>query len=115
MRAFNQRIAVRLSALILSMGWFWALNIGLAVGLIVPATMPLVQFLSSAWFQAVALPLIGVSATISGAEILGLIQETHTASMEMLRDHKAEIAALHAKHDRLHAKHDALHHKINTK
>ena len=96
MPSLNQRIAVRLSALILSMGCFWALNIGLAVGLIVPATMPLVQFLSSAWFQAVALPLIGVSATISAMEVMALIRETHDAVMEMLTD-------LHAKHDRLHA------------
>ncbi len=98
--SLNNRIAVRLSALILSLGCFWALNVGLAVGLLIPCTMPVVQFLSSAWFQAVALPLIGVSATISAMEVMALIRETHDAVMEMLTD--------------LHAKHDLLHTKINA-
>ncbi len=95
------------------MSCFYALNVAIAIGLLVPATMPLVQFMSSGWFQGVALPLIGVSAGIAANEVMALIRETHDAVMEMHRDHQREIAALHEKHDALHEKHDALADKLS--
>ena len=100
--AINDRIARRLSPVILSMAIFYVLTIGFVVGLADPRFLVYFQAFSSNWYQGIALPIIGVSGAIAAAETMKLIRETHDAVMEMHEQHAADLAALHMKHDELH-------------
>ena len=88
MGALNTTLALRLSGAFGTMGCFWAFCLLALLPLAWPPAMPYVQFISSAFLQLVALPLLAVAAKIIQAQ-----QEVHKASLE----------ELHRKHDEAHS------------
>ena len=103
MRRFNVWLADRMARFMQSMLCFWLIEILVLVPLAAPQFLPEVQFISSGWFQAIALPVLAVYGALSAAEIMTLIRETHDTVMAMHKEHQAEIAALHEKQNALHA------------
>ncbi len=89
MRRFNERLAVLLSSAFSTMACFYVFCMLALLPLVWPASMAAVQFISSAFLQLVALPLLAVAARVIQAQ-----QDAHAR----------DIAELHAKHDALHAK-----------
>ena len=100
MKKFNERIALGLSSAFSTMGCFW-LFAGLALlPLVWPAAMPYVQFISSAFLQLVALPLLAVAGKVMRER-----QEEHGAALaahgKALEGHGEVLAGLHAKTDKV--------------
>lgn len=71
------RIAAAGSAVINSLWTFAALNVLVFVPLGWPKLMPAAQFISSGWFQAVALPLLGISGERQMRKVTRYLGEIH--------------------------------------
>ncbi|MDD2878790.1 MAG: hypothetical protein PHZ23_16355 [Acidiphilium sp.] len=97
MKQFNEWLALRMSAIFATMWCFWVVEIVVLLPLVWPRSLPFVQFVSSGWFQAIALPLLAVSGVIIGRKADARAEADHQAIMEL-------VAALHDKHDALNAK-----------
>ena len=78
----NEWIAVRANGIFASMSFFWFCNALVLLGVANPKTMPVVQFISSAWVQLVALPLIGVGTILAARSSDQLAKEQHDAVMK---------------------------------
>jgi ABC-type transport system involved in cytochrome bd biosynthesis fused ATPase/permease subunit len=95
----NEWLAIKLSAQFATMTAFYAF---LALSLLPaawPASMSVVQFISSGVLQLVALPLIAVSGVLLGRKAEVRAEQDHAALMEL-------VAELHAKHDAAHGARD---------
>lgn len=107
MRRFNEWLALRLSAWFATMAAFYAFLLLALLPLPWPASMPVVQFLSSGVLQLVALPLLAVSGVIIGRKAEARAEADHAAIMELVSD-------LHAKHDVHAARLDEIHAAITS-
>ena len=70
----NERIAEAAAAVINSMWTFWLLLFVTLAPLAWPTLMPAEQYASSAVFQAVALPLLGVSGAVQSRQLMRLLR-----------------------------------------
>ena len=104
MKRFNRWLAVNLSKWFSTMACFYAFCVLALLPLAWPKLLPVVQFISSGFLQLGALPLLAVAAKI--------IQDQQGHIKQQADQHKADLEALHAKHDELHAKHDERHEAI---
>ena len=67
------------------------------IPLLWPATLDVVQFVSSGVLQLVALPVLAVAAGIEGMRTRAQAREQHDAMIEMMREIREMHAELHAK------------------
>ena len=102
MKRFHTIFFNRLAGAMLSVGAFYVLTIGVIIGLIDQSALPIVQLLSSSWYQAVALPLVAITGAAAAYETMQLIRETHDIVVETLGAHGKRIEELHDKHDAAH-------------
>ncbi|MDR3438931.1 hypothetical protein [Telmatospirillum sp.] len=70
----NERVAEVAAGVINSMWTFWLLLVVTLAPLIWPSIMPAEQYVSSGVFQAVALPLLGVSGAVQSRQMLRLMR-----------------------------------------
>ena len=92
---FNDWLAIRLSSVFATMGFFWFCLLLSLLPLKWPETMQAVQFVSSGVLQLIALPLLAVSGVIIGRKAEARAEQDHEALMEL-------VQALHDKHDAIH-------------
>lgn len=78
------KIAAAGSAIINSLWTFAALNLLAFVPLAYPRLTETAQFISSGWFQGVALPLLGISGERQARKIIRYLQDIH-ADVRWLR------------------------------
>ncbi|HQT89690.1 MAG TPA: hypothetical protein PK677_14275 [Acidiphilium sp.] len=98
MRRFNEWLALRLSTAFATMAAFYAFAALALLPLVWPASMPVVQFVSSGVLQLVALPLLAVAGVLIGRKAEARAEQDHAALMEL-------VGALHEKHDALAQSH----------
>ena len=101
-RAFNEWLAVRASGLMATMACFWLVQAVVLLPLIWPGSLAVVQFVSSAWFQAAALPLLAVGTALG---LRGQDERRDLQDKRREQDHAALMELVQALHD----KHDAAH------
>lgn len=88
----NEWLALHATAVLSSMGSFWAITLALLWSQFVdPSTAPQVGWWSSSFFQAVALPILG-----KGQDLQAARAEAHRMEIEAERkqDHEAIMAEL---------------------
>lgn len=95
MHRANDWLAIKLSAQFATMAAFYVFAVLSLMPLVWPASMAVVQFVSSGVLQLVALPLLAVSSVIIGRKAEARAEQDHAALMEL-------VTALHAKHDAVH-------------
>ena len=102
-RQFNAQLSQRAADFLCSMECFWLIEALVLLPLIFPGTLAVVQFVSSGWFQAVALPLLGASGVLAAQRVMVTIQETHDAVIAELRLVQESHAAILAVAEAIHA------------
>jgi hypothetical protein len=93
LKALNEWLALRLSAGFSTMTCFWVFNMLALSPLMYPASLPIMQFISSGYLQLVALPLLAVSGIILSRDGEIRAKQDHIAIMaevEMLKSLQAE-------------------------
>ena len=83
-RSANERLAIRLSGWFSTMACFYAFVVLALLPVAWPASMDVVQFVSSGVLQLVALPLLAVSAVVIGRKAEARAEQDHDALMEEL-------------------------------
>ena len=100
------------------MACFYAFLVLALLPLVYPASMAVVQFISSGVLQLIALPLLAVAAKIIQEQQdqhkrdVSALHAKQDAAAEMHVQHAADLAALHGKHDELH---EAVRRKISPR
>lgn len=95
MRRFNERLALLLAEWFATMAAFYAFTVLALLPLVWPASMSVVQFISSGVLQLIALPLLAVSGVIIGRAAERRAEQDHRAIMELLHDHRRHMAEIH--------------------
>ena len=74
---FNTRAAIIGVGIVGTMGFFYACVILVTVPLLLPSTMPVVQYISSGYLQLILLPLLMVGAGILGDRAQAAADKRH--------------------------------------
>ena len=80
----NEWIAVKLSNIFSTMECFWVFCIIASLPVVFPSTLQLANYISSSYLQLIALPLLGVGASIIGRVAEQRAQQDHEALREEL-------------------------------
>ena len=75
---FNTRAAIIGVGIVGTMGFFYACVILVTVPLLLPSTMPVVQYISSGYLQLILLPLLMVGAGILGDRAQAAADKRHS-------------------------------------
>ena len=91
----NDWLAMHLSKAFATMWFFWFCLLLTLLPISWPASLPIVQFISSGVLQLIALPLLAVYGVILGRAAEQRAAQDHAAIMELVQE-------LHDKHDAAH-------------
>ena len=85
MSAINEWIAVRLAAAFSTMWCFWLFNALALLPLVWPASLDVVQFISSGWLQLISLPLLAVASAVSHRRTHQKIERHHAVIIDHIK------------------------------
>lgn len=108
MNKFNNLVANKLSIIMSSMWLFWALAIVLVViGIVHPMDNPynMVMYWISAFFQAIALPVLAFVSNLQGDRAEKIAKDTNRAVMQelkLLKEQNEELQKLIKNHSHGH-------------